>query len=210
VAQPIAMSDFMKPPPTQGMAASTEQTNCRRSILGWWQDPLLFVATPFAVLGSLALARAALSPQEILLYAVAFDASLRHLPVLWAAYRDCELRRRYRLRLAVAPLAILTVCLTLGVGLSSEGFSLALLLWGAWHGISFVARVMRYYARRGPAASAESRLDLAMCLAWFGVGIVFSPARTYELLAGLYRWGVPVFLWDSFPFCRFAGLRLPP
>ena len=185
--------------PVAGQAAP------RRWILNWWQDLLLIVGTPLIILPLMAVARALFSPEEIFLYVIALGATGHHLPGLMRAYGDRELFRRFRVRFILAPLFLLAVCLGIAFYATTDGLLFLLLLWGLWHGAMQVSRIARLYdAKAGSVAPATARLDLAMCLAWFGVGFVFSPTRMYEFLAGLSNAGGPLLPENFVPALQFG------
>ena len=212
MAQPIATAELPAEQPARPLpSTSAPQAAPRWWILNWWQDLLLFVGTPLVILPVMALARTFLSPEEIFLYAIAFGATGHHLPGMMRAYGDRELFRRFRVRFLLAPLFLLAVCLTLAYYVALDGLVLLLLLWGLWHGMMQVYGFVRIYdAKARSFAPATVRLDLAMCFAWFGIGLVFSPTRMYDLLAGFSRAGGPLVPGGFVPALQTAGRRVPP
>jgi tetratricopeptide (TPR) repeat protein len=161
-------------------------------ILGSWQDLLLFIATPLLILLLLPVARLGLSVAEIALYVAAFGALGHHLPGMMRAYGDRELFARFRLRFIVSPIFLVAVCLYCSLHLRNP-LNLVLAMWGAWHGLAQVYGFARIYdAKVSRGTWLTNRLDLWLCVAWFGAGLVNSPGRMSELLAMFTDSGGPL------------------
>ena len=167
-------------------------------ILDSWRDLALFVATPLLILPLVELARRQWSAQEIALFVAAFGALGHHFPGMLRAYGDRDLFQRFKTRFIVAPLFLAVVC-TLFAMHDMGGMVFVAAVWGIWHGLAQTYGFLRIYdAKRKSFAQLTARLDRAMCVAWFGLGILMSPGRMHDLLDRLYRQiGVPL-LPDAF------------
>ena len=160
-------------------------------ILGSWKDLLLFVGTPALIIPLVATAGSRWTTEEIAVYVAAFGAIGHHLPGMMRAYGDRELFRRFKVRFLVSPLFLLSVCL-LFAHWHLNGLRVIFLLWGAWHALAQVYGFVRIYdAKRGSFAPLTVRLDWLMCLAWFGLGLFYSPGRMAALLDVFYLSGGP-------------------
>ena len=156
------------------------------------RDLLLVVATPLLILPLAALSRRQLSLAEISLYVAAFGAMGHHLPGLLRAYGDRELFARFRTRFLVAPVVLVGICLYFGLR-DLHGLRVIAILWGVWHGLAQVYGFSRIYdAKAGRSSPRAALLDRALCVAWFGGGVVFSPGRMFELLERFYESGGPL------------------
>ena len=154
------------------MTTSTPDTPLRRSpwILGWWQDLLLFIATPLAVVPLVSGARLRLSAEEIAIYVAAFGAIGHHLPGMLRAYGDRELFARFRTRFIVAPLFLVATSIFF-THRAPDALAVVVLLWATWHGLAQVYGFARIYdAKTGPVPWLTARVDLWLCVAWFGAG----------------------------------------
>lgn len=97
-----------------------------------------------------------------------------HLPGFIRAYTDPALFRRFRARFIIAPLFLLAVCASFAA-LHLESLTLVLTLWGIWHGAMQVNGFLRIYdGKVGSFSKITSRLDRAMCVAWFSLGLLYS------------------------------------
>ena len=160
-------------------------------ILASWKDLLLFVATPALIIPLAVAARSRWNTEEIVVYVAAFGAIGHHLPGMMRAYGDRELFRRFKVRFLVSPLFLLSVCL-LFAHWHLNGLRVIFLLWGAWHALAQVYGFVRIYdAKSGSFAPLTARLDWLMCLAWFGLGLFYSPERMAALLDVFYLSGGP-------------------
>jgi len=161
--------------------------------LGRWQDLILFVATPLLILPSFLLARSQWSVESIALFVAAFGALGHHFPGMLRAYGDRQLFRRFRLRFILAPVFLAITCAAFALH-DLSGMILVAALWGVWHGMAQTYGFLRIYdSKAGGFHKATARLDFAMCVAWFGVGLILSPTRMFDLLARFYlRIGGPL------------------
>lgn len=155
-------------------------------ILDSWRDLLLFVATPLAILPIFFLASRQWSFEEIALFVAAFGALGHHFPGMLRAYGDRELFERFKVRFIVAPIFLATVCAIFAV-YKWSGMVLIAAVWGVWHGLAQTYGFVRIYdAKKGSFAALTARLDLAMCVAWFGTGLLLSPTRMFDMLSRFY------------------------
>jgi Flp pilus assembly protein TadD len=176
------------------VTTSTPDTPLRRSpwILGWWQDLLLFIATPLAVVPLVSGARLRLSAEEIAIYVAAFGAIGHHLPGMLRAYGDRELFARFRTRFIVAPLFLVATSIFF-THRAPDALAVVVLLWGTWHGLAQVYGFARIYdAKTGPVPWLTARVDLWLCVAWFGAGVLYSPGRMTGILWQFYEAGGPL------------------
>ncbi len=160
-------------------------------ILGWWQDLLLFVATPLLLLPLFSLIQIRWSAQDIYLFVGAFGAMGHHLPGMIRAYGDSALFDRFRIRFLVAPIVLLAVCIFCSVyGL--KAIEVVAFTWGIWHGMMQTYGFCRIYDAKGaPGAAGRARTDLLLCFAWFGGAVVLSPLRMRSFLDLFYEGGGP-------------------
>ena len=157
-----------------------------------WQDLLLYIGTPLLIFPLVRIAQTRFSVEQIGLYVASFGAMGHHLPGLMRAYGDRELFQRFKVRFIVAPLFLLTVALLFSLG-ELHGLILIAILWATWHALMQVYGFLRIYdAKVQSFASLTARLDLLMCLAWFGGGVLFSSARMNQLLTDFYKSGGPL------------------
>lgn len=155
------------------------------------QDLPLLLLTPVAIIPIVLLATKSWEEQAIVTFVAAFGATAHHLPGLLRAYGDPRLFSRYRLRLLVAPVALVTLCVTFA-HLDLGGLTFVALCWGIWHGLAQTYGLGRMYdAKAGRISRLVAHLDKALCIAWFGGGFLFSSNRLGLILAELYGCGVP-------------------
>ncbi len=161
-------------------------------VFGPVNDLLLLIATPALILPVAFLVQGREAAAAVGLLVAGFGALGHHLPGMMRAYGDRALFSRFRARFLFAPLAFLAAALGFALhGLN--GVSLLVLVWGVWHGALQVYGFLRIYdARAGAFGRWNSRLDFAMCLGWFGFGVLHSPGRLGELLELWYALGAPL------------------
>jgi len=161
-------------------------------ILGPWADLLLFVGTPLLILPVLGLAQARWAADDIYLFVASFGAVGHHLPGMIRAYGDRDLFERFRLRFLLSPLFLIVVCLAFTLQ-EMSGIVLAVYLWGVWHGLMQTYGFLRIYDSKVKSfENWTSRLDRAMCFAWFGGAVVLSPTRMQNVLNTFYKAGGPL------------------
>ena len=179
-------------PPAGATPETTSSPVSKLWILSSWKDLLLFVATPVLIIPLATLAKFRFSIEEISLYVAAFGATGHHLPGMMRAYGDRDLFQRYRIRFILAPLFLLTVCM-LFAHWDLAGLSVIVLLWGLWHGLAQVYGFLRIYdAKARLFTPLTARLDMLMCVAWFGAGLLHSPGRMVTVLETFYKSGGPL------------------
>lgn len=192
-------------------APAASPTRPRVWIFGPVADLLLVVGTPLLILPVGLLAGGRETAYTVGLLVAGFGALGHHLPGMLRAYGDRALFRRFRARFLFGPALFLAAAL--GFGLNGlNGVSLVVLLWGVWHGALQVYGFLRIYdARAGDRRPGTARLDLALCLGWFGFGVLHSPGRLGELLELWYALGAPLLAPEWFAGFRTAwdlGLAL--
>ena len=184
-----------RPPPGEDRfmtADSAAPARPRVWIFGPAADLLLLVATPVLILPAGLLASGRETAYTVGLLVAGFGALGHHLPGMLRAYGDRALFRRYRSRFLFGPAVFLAAALGFGLG-GLNGVSLVVLVWGIWHGALQVYGFLRIYdARAGDGSRLAARMDLLMCLGWFGFGVLHSPGRLGELLELWYALGAPL------------------
>lgn len=173
------------------MTAPSAAPSQNRWILGPWRDLALFVLAPLWILPVVWGAKAHFDFNVYGTLALALVAVGHHLPGFLRAYTDPALFRRYRTRLILAPVFLLAAFVASSL-LRLHGLAVMVVLWGAWHGAMQVNGFLRIYdAKVGSISRFTARLDWAVCLAWFGAGLLHSDSRMAAILLYLYGIGVP-------------------
>jgi Flp pilus assembly protein TadD len=173
--------------------------------LSFWQDLMLFVLSPLWVIPLLWFAKSRFDPNGFGAVILAVGGTGHHLPGFIRAYTDPALFRRFRLRFILAPLLLLAVY-ALFFTLHLDGLKLILVFWGTWHGAMQVNGFLRIYdAKVGSFSSATSWLDWAMCIVWFGGGLLYS-SRLIVVLSHFFRAGGPPISPSVFALFRNAWM----
>lgn len=167
------------------------------------QDLVLFIATPVLILPAFAAARTHFSIQEIAIFVAAFGALGHHFPGMLRAYGDRDLFEKFKVRFIASPIFFVGVA-SLFAFYDLGGVILVAALWGVWHGLAQTYGFLRIYdAKAGSVGKWTAKLDLQMCIAWFGAGVFLSPTRSYDLLHRLYgRIGIPALPEGLWTFVR--------
>jgi hypothetical protein len=175
--------------------------NSRLWILGPWRDLALFVLVPLWIVPLVLWAKSRFEFNVYGAVALALVAVGHHLPGFIRAYTDPVLFRRHRVRFIAAPLFFLAIFVASSL-LQLHGLRVMVVLWGAWHGAMQVNGFLRIYdAKVGSFSRLTRRLDWAMCLAWFGAGLIHSDSRVTAIL--LYFYGAGVSAIDPGTFALF-------
>src|SRR5690349_15262304 len=157
-----------------------------------WIDLLFFIGVPLLLAPLIVAAPNRPSVQQLILYLGAFGALGHHLPGMMRAYGDRELFRRFRVRLVLAPIFLVLVC----VGFSLRGLTgvvLLTFLWTTWHTLMQIYGFARIYdSKVGASSRWTSRLDHALCIAWIGAPLFWSDSRAAYFLDLYYRCGGPL------------------
>ena len=178
--------------PQLGSDDASAPAGMHRWILNGWQDQVFFVATPLLIIPLIAILRVYLTVADIALYVVSFGALGHHLPGMLRAYGDRELFARFRVRFILAPLFLLAIC-GFFAHRNLNGLSVIVLLWGAWHGAAQVYGFLRIYDAKVKSFSpVTAKLDMAMCVAWFGLGMLQSPDEMNSIFRAFYNSGGPL------------------
>lgn len=193
--------------PAVQTASATHATATPRAASPWildeWRDLLLFIGTPLLILVAFALVQPWVRIADIALYVAAFGALGHHLPGMMRAYGDRELFQRFRVRFIAAPVFLGVACAA-GAKYELSALTLVAVLWGTWHGLMQTYGFVRIYdAKAGSFDRVTRQLDLAMCIAWFGAGMLLSPNRLFTLLEMYYvRCAAPLPAWLSVPLLQ--------
>jgi tetratricopeptide (TPR) repeat protein len=136
----------------------------------WIFDPVVdlifIVLTPVPIL--LAFGVAARRGWSDLLIAFVFSLAMAHyFPGILRAYTDRELFRRFRIRLIVAPVFLITATTVLAY-FDFKFMFLLVTLWGAWHWLMQVYGFARIYDARS-GARTPPLMDRLLCIIWFGM-----------------------------------------
>ncbi len=162
-------------------------------ILSRARDFVLFVGTPILILPVVILAERLWHASQMYLVVAAFGALGHHLPGMMRAYGDRDLFARFKARFIAGPIVLIGTCFAFAL-LDSGMHAITLIAygWGVWHGAMQVYGFLRIYdAKVKSFARWTTRLDQAMCIAWFGAGIFFSSSRTHFILEAFYLAGGP-------------------
>ncbi len=131
-------------------------------------DIAFVLLTPIPILAAFALAQRGGWMDGLLTFGLAL-AMAHYLPGILRAYGDKALFRRFRLRLIVAPLFLISIT-TWFAYLNLHVVIFLALLWGQWHWMMQVYGFARIYdAKAEPAARTPAWLDQSICLLWFGM-----------------------------------------
>src|SRR6185436_4745523 len=113
----------------------------------------------------------------------------------------------FRMRFILAPLLLVAVY-ALFFSLHLEGLKLILVFWGTWHGAMQVNGFLRIYdAKVGSFSRATSWLDWAMCLVWFGGGLLYS-ARLIVIFSHFFHAGGALIPTSTFVFFRHVWMAI--
>lgn len=163
---------------------------------------ILLVASPLAIVPLVGFAAETFSAQTIFLFVASFASIGHHLPGFLRAYGDRSLFDRFRWRFLLAP-PLVAAAATLFTVNRMHGLDLILVLWATWHIMMQTYGLMRIYdLKRGVRDRTTARLNLAVCLAVFAVGIVFSQTRIFSILEIAEQVGLALP-----PPATLAGLR---
>ena len=186
-----APSSAYAPTSSPDVATSGSALRGSRWIIGGPADLALIVLTPLLAGPLLWAAHARWSWTEIALFVGTFCATGHHLPGMIRAYGDRALFRRFRARFTIVP-ALLVAATVYSSVVGFRAIYLISVAWAIWHGMMQTYGFLRIYdARAGRLDARIARLDLAMCLAWFGIGTIWSTPRMGPLLEAFYACGGP-------------------
>jgi tetratricopeptide (TPR) repeat protein len=189
-----------------GQAANAARIPSFGWILDSRRDLVLLIATPLLILPLIALARGRWTDETVYAFVMAFGSTGHHLPGLLRAYGDRELFARFRTRFILGPILLAGVCLLLTFA-DMRGLTFMLLIWGTWHGLAQVYGIGRIYdGKVGAFDPRMAQLDKAMCIAWFGLGVMYSESHNLALLEELYRSGFPALSPEAVSFTQGAWL----
>ena len=162
-------------------------------IMGGVKDFLLFAGTPFLILPTIILLERYIAASQLYLVVAAFGALGHHLPGMMRAYGDRDLFQRFKTRFLVGPIVLIGTCMAFGfVDPSMYAITVIAYGWGLWHGLMQVFGFLRIYdAKVKSFSTVTARLDMWMCITWFGSGILFSASRMHFLLEAFYYAGGP-------------------
>ena len=167
---------------TQDQTAAPPKSAGSRWILNRWVDLALFVATPVLIIPAFYGLGQHMSMEDIALYVLAFGAVGHHLPGMLRAYGDKDLFRRFRVRFILAPIFLIALCVGYAM-YDLTAVTLAIFLWGAWHGLMQTYGFVRIYDAKVKSFDQRTqRLDFLMCFMWIITGVLLSPHRTWHII----------------------------
>ncbi len=165
------------------------QNKASRWILNPNWDLFLFVLAPLWIIPLIWLVKDRVYMNTLGVIILALGATGHHMPGMIRAYTDPQLFKRYRIRFILSPIFFLTVCM-LFARFDLHALYLVLVLWGAWHGAMQTNGFLRIYdSKAGSISRMTARLDWAMCLAWFGGAILYSPVKLMAIFTFFYQSG---------------------
>ncbi len=196
-------------------ASNSREPSSRLWILGPGRDLALFVLVPLWIVPIMLWAKTRIDLNIYGAMFLAFVGVGHHLPGFIRVYTDSALFQRYRTRFIAAPLFLLVVFIVLSL-LHLNTLAVIVVLWGAWHGAMQVNGFLRIYDTKvGSFSPLTARLDWAMCLVWFGGGLLHSNFRMTSILLNFYNAGLPVLdpgafaafrlVWDVLTACVTLG-----
>jgi Flp pilus assembly protein TadD len=177
-------------PRPERVEAATRQPP-RRS--AWIIDPvrdlLLILGPPLLIVPALWAAGTRFRPEQIYLFVASFGAVGHHLPGMMRAYGDRLLFDRFKYRFLLTPLVLGGTCVLFAMR-ELTAMVLVAYVWGVWHGLMQTYGFLRIYdAKAGSVARTTARLDMAMCVGWFGAAVLVSPTRMTKLVTDYYNAG---------------------
>jgi tetratricopeptide (TPR) repeat protein len=153
------------------------------------RDLLLIVGPPLVILPALWAAGTRFRPEQIYLFVASFGAVGHHLPGMMRAYGDRFLFDRFKARFLITPLLLGGACVLFAVR-DLTALVLVAYVWGVWHGLMQTYGFLRIYdGKAGSVSSITARLDMAMCVTWFGAAVLLSPTRMTKLATDYYNAG---------------------
>ena len=172
-----------------------------------WQDMAFVLFTPLAILLSFVAAGRTGRVNGLIAFGLAL-AMAHYLPGMLRAYGDRALFRRFRVRLIVAPLLLITIAVGFAY-LNLHIVVLLALLWGGWHWMMQIYGFARIYdAKVESAARTPARLDQMMCLMWFGMCLFVLNNDLPSYLTRFYESGGPRLQGEAFVWFARAWLAL--
>ena len=175
-------------------------------ILSPLKDGMLILLTPLAVM----LLFAAAGHYRWQGFLIGFGLMLavgHYLPGMIRAYGDPTLFRRYRLRLIVAPILLMSLCATFTY-LNLHAFIFLMFLWGSWHWMMQIYGFGRIYDAKAKSFSkTTARFDYATCVLWFYWFSIFAYSST-GYLSNYYASGGPLLPAQLFHYARMLWLAM--
>src|SRR6266850_2298793 len=183
---------------TNEKAVESGPPQSRYWIFSPFKDMAFVLLTPLPILLAFAAARRTGWMDGLLTFGLAL-AMAHYLPGILRAYGDRALFRRFRLRLIIAPLFLITIT-TWFAYLALHSVILLALLWGQWHWMMQVYGFARIYdAKVKPSARTPAWLDQMICLLWFGMCVFVLNNDLPSYVTSFYQSGGP-----SLPSGAFA------
>ncbi len=164
-------------------APAIQERRANRWIANSRLDSVLFIGTPAIILPVILVLAFFFADEQVFLVVSTFGALGHHAPGLMRAYGDRKLFRRFWLRFTIVPIALLTLFLTFSLQ-ELPGITLILVFWSLWHFMMQTYGFGRIYDAKIGATDARSHnLDFALCVAWSGLCVLYSPGRVSDVLA---------------------------
>ena len=171
--------------------SQSRQTGSRSIwIAGPVTDLSLMVLTPLLVLFAFEVTRRLGLTNAFVAFGLT-TAVGHYLPGMIRAYGDRSLFRRFRVRLIVVPLLLISLCAGFA-WLSLHAVTFVMLMWGSWHWMMQIYGFARIYdSKAGSVGATAARFDYWICILWF-VGIIAClNGEAAEHLRTFYRAGGP-------------------
>ncbi len=158
-------------------------------ILGPKSDALFFILPPIFIVPLFLALKGQFQIDTFAIWVLGLGGFGHHLPGFIRAYSDRDLFKRFKLRLTVVPVMIFITCGLYGF-LNLNALTLVTAAWGTWHGAMQINGFVRIYDSKAKSFRPyTARLDWLMCLAWFGLAILHSPAKQFSLVTQFYGSG---------------------
>ena len=176
-------------------------------IFGPLEDAAFVLLTPLPILLAFTTARGTGTMNILIAFGLAL-AMAHYFPGILRAYGDRALFKRYRIRLVLAPLFLIT--LTSYFAYRNLHIVLLLaLLWGQWHWMMQIYGFARIYdAKARPMARTPALLDRMICLLWFGMCAFVVNNDLPSYVASFYQSGGPHLPAEAFAWFTRAWVVL--
>lgn len=164
-------------------APASQDVQSFRWIASLQFDTALLIGTPVVIIPLILGIAFFFADDDVFLVISTFGAGGHHAPGLMRAYGDRKLFRRFWLRFTIVPIATLTIFLMFSLQ-QLPGVTLILVVWGLWHFLMQTYGFGRIYdAKVGAADVRNHYIDLALCIGWAGLCVLYAPGRLSYFLS---------------------------